>query len=239
MKKIAILSDLHSNKQALEAILINIDQNPVDEIICLGDVLALGPNPKECLDLIIENNIKLILGNHELYYLNGTNIDDEMSKEEKEHQEWIANQLGEEYKEKLKKEKLVYEIKYGNIKLTFLHFFIKNKKDPYPFYDLDLLRGDEINSVIESIDAEFIFYGHEHSGKDIYINNQKCINVKSSGCVRSNITSYLLLEIDSNSVNIVRKSVLFDRKTFENSIKENPYPDREIISEIFFGYKIQ
>ena len=41
----------------------------------MEDVIELGPNSKECLDLIINNHIKLILGNHELYYLNGTEIE--------------------------------------------------------------------------------------------------------------------------------------------------------------------
>jgi Predicted phosphoesterase len=240
MKKIAILSDLHSNKEALEAILINISQYEVDEIICLGDVLGLGPNPKECLDLIFEYNIKLLLGTHELYYLRGIDIEQEMCEEEKEHQRWIASQLPENYKEKLKDNKLIYELKHKGTKLAFLHFFFDDSNiEKNPFYDIDLLRCPEINDEIEKIDADFIFYGHEHSGKDIFINNKKCLNVKSSGCTRSNITSYLLVEIEEdNIVNITRKNVLFDRNTFLNNIKETNYPDKDVIAEIYFGINV-
>ena len=67
--KIAIFSDIHGNLQALESIITDIKKNNYDEVICLGDVIAMGPNPKECLDLIICNNYKMLLGNHELYYL--------------------------------------------------------------------------------------------------------------------------------------------------------------------------
>ena len=67
MFRIAIFSDVHGNKEALEAILTSIEKIDFDEVICLGDVIGLGPNPKECLDLIRENHIKLVLGNHERY----------------------------------------------------------------------------------------------------------------------------------------------------------------------------
>ena len=74
--KIAVFSDIHGNLPALRSILCDIKKENVDRIICLGDVIGLGSNPKECLDLIIDNNIEMMLGNHECYYLNGTIIDD-------------------------------------------------------------------------------------------------------------------------------------------------------------------
>ena len=67
--RIAVFSDIHGNLEALKEILKDIEKENIDDIICLGDVIGLGPNSSECLDLIIKNNIKLVLGNHELYYL--------------------------------------------------------------------------------------------------------------------------------------------------------------------------
>ena len=46
-----------------------MENEKINEIICLGDTIGIGPNPKECMDLIINNDIKMVLGNHELYYL--------------------------------------------------------------------------------------------------------------------------------------------------------------------------
>ena len=70
MKKIAIFSDIHGNLQALKTILEDIDRDSFDEVICLGDVVGIGPNPKECLELIIDSNIKMVKGNHEIYINN-------------------------------------------------------------------------------------------------------------------------------------------------------------------------
>ncbi|MBR3661555.1 MAG: metallophosphoesterase family protein [Bacilli bacterium] len=58
--RIAIFSDIHGNKEALTAIIEDIKKENIDEVICLGDTIGIGPNPKECLDLIINNNIKMV-----------------------------------------------------------------------------------------------------------------------------------------------------------------------------------
>lgn len=67
MKKIAIISDIHGNLQALEAIIKDIRSKNINEVICLGDTIAIGPNSKECIEMILEENMKIILGNHEEY----------------------------------------------------------------------------------------------------------------------------------------------------------------------------
>jgi diadenosine tetraphosphatase ApaH/serine/threonine PP2A family protein phosphatase len=60
----AILSDIHSNLEALQAVLADIAALKVEEIYCLGDVVGYGPNPRECIDLAM--NFKLtLLGNHD------------------------------------------------------------------------------------------------------------------------------------------------------------------------------
>ena len=57
--KLAVFTDIHGNLEALKAIINDIKSKNVDEIICLGDTIGLGSESKECLDLIIENNIKI------------------------------------------------------------------------------------------------------------------------------------------------------------------------------------
>lgn len=55
---IALISDIHDDLEALEAILEGIKTKDIDEIIYLGDTIDIGINSKECVDLLIENNIK-------------------------------------------------------------------------------------------------------------------------------------------------------------------------------------
>ena len=61
---LAILSDIHANLAALEAVLADIQRQGVERIVCLGDVVGYGPQPKECIDLAFGFEWT-ILGNHE------------------------------------------------------------------------------------------------------------------------------------------------------------------------------
>jgi diadenosine tetraphosphatase ApaH/serine/threonine PP2A family protein phosphatase len=61
----AIISDIHSNIEALTVVLDDIKKRGIKTIYCLGDVIGYGPNPKECLDLVIDRTRNCILGNHD------------------------------------------------------------------------------------------------------------------------------------------------------------------------------
>jgi diadenosine tetraphosphatase ApaH/serine/threonine PP2A family protein phosphatase len=63
--KRALISDVHSNLEALRAVLEDIRLQGIQEIYCLGDVIGYGPNPRECLDLVREKCRVCILGNHD------------------------------------------------------------------------------------------------------------------------------------------------------------------------------
>ena len=62
--KRALISDIHSNLEALEAVLADIRSQGINEIYCLGDIIGYGPNPRECIDLVMQCDMCL-LGNHD------------------------------------------------------------------------------------------------------------------------------------------------------------------------------
>jgi predicted phosphodiesterase len=61
----AIISDIHANLEALQAVLKEIDRREIKEIYCLGDVIGYGASPRECLDLVIERCKVCVCGNHD------------------------------------------------------------------------------------------------------------------------------------------------------------------------------
>jgi len=63
--RFAVISDIHSNLEALNEVLKDIRKRDIDEIICLGDIVGYGPNPNECVDLIREVCSICIKGNHD------------------------------------------------------------------------------------------------------------------------------------------------------------------------------
>lgn len=73
--KLAIISDIHGNMEALGEVLIDIDKHHADAMICLGDMVGYGPEPEEVIQTIIERDIPTIMGNHELSIIDTTYLD--------------------------------------------------------------------------------------------------------------------------------------------------------------------
>jgi diadenosine tetraphosphatase ApaH/serine/threonine PP2A family protein phosphatase len=65
MKRTAILSDVHSNLEALQAVLEDVEEQGCDEIVCLGDLIGYGPNPRQVLRIALERFAFTLMGNHE------------------------------------------------------------------------------------------------------------------------------------------------------------------------------
>jgi len=61
----ALISDIHGNLEALEVVLDDIKAQGISEIFCLGDIIGYGPNPRECIDRVMENCRVTLLGNHD------------------------------------------------------------------------------------------------------------------------------------------------------------------------------
>lgn len=63
--RIAVLADIHSNLEALEAVLHVLERARIDRYVCVGDVVGYGANPKECVDIIRDTCDVVIAGNHD------------------------------------------------------------------------------------------------------------------------------------------------------------------------------
>lgn len=232
VKKIAIFSDIHGNYEALKSILNDIENDNFDEVICLGDLTGIGPSSKECLDLIRKKNIKLLLGNHELYQLKGTNIDNQDHL--KEHETWIKKSYTAADISYLENCKLTYEFLHKGKIYTFSHFFIENETKDYPFYNFDILKNID---KIKNLSYENLFIGHEHKPFEIKIKDRLFTCLGSSGCTTSNITFYTIIELNDDTETIRRKIITYDREQFEKTFKEKSYPLKSEVGEIFFGIK--
>lgn len=87
MNKIAIISDIHGNIPALNAVLDDIKKREVEKIICLGDLVGKGPNPAEAVDIIRSECCEVLMGNWDMMISSENNY--EMVK-------WARERLGKE-----------------------------------------------------------------------------------------------------------------------------------------------
>jgi diadenosine tetraphosphatase ApaH/serine/threonine PP2A family protein phosphatase len=74
--RVAVISDIHANLHALEAVLEGIERETPDEIWCLGDLVGYGPQPNECCDWAAGHTAVCLAGNHDLGVLGTLDIDD-------------------------------------------------------------------------------------------------------------------------------------------------------------------
>jgi predicted phosphodiesterase len=65
--KYAIISDIHANLEGFQTVLADIQEQKCTHVVCLGDVVGYGANPKECLDIVRGMNIPVVKGNHDEY----------------------------------------------------------------------------------------------------------------------------------------------------------------------------
>ena len=88
-----ILSDIHSNLEAFNAVLADAERRGgFDEVWCLGDTVGYGPDPGECIDLLIEHNYVSVVGNHDLAAA-GTISTDDFNTHARIAADWTAARL--------------------------------------------------------------------------------------------------------------------------------------------------
>jgi predicted phosphodiesterase len=74
--RVAVISDIHANLQAFEAVLAEIDRDEPDEVWCLGDLVGYGPRPNRCCALTRERTELCLVGNHDLAVLGRLDLDE-------------------------------------------------------------------------------------------------------------------------------------------------------------------
>lgn len=233
--KIAVFSDIHGNLEALDVILKDIDKGNYDEVICLGDIISIGPSSLECLDRIINSNIKVILGNHDLYFIKGVDKFD-IEEEKVEHYKYIHSTIPKEYIDKIKKYPLYYYLEENGYSFKFCHFFIKNIKNIYPYYGIGTIKRMKVKELLNLVDTDYVIYGHDHDASHFVFGKKHLVDIGSSGCVKDDNTFYTVITID-DEVKIETKKIKFDRKKFEDKIRKANYPMLEHYAEGFYGIK--
>jgi predicted phosphodiesterase len=92
--RVAVISDIHSNLPALQAVLAEVDGEGPDQIWCLGDIVGYGPHPNECVNLARERAALSLCGNHDLAVLGAIDVS-EFTGDAEAAARWTRGVLGE------------------------------------------------------------------------------------------------------------------------------------------------
>lgn len=147
--RIGIISDIHSNLEALERVLQEL-KGKVDEIICLGDIVGYGPNPRECCDIVRSNRIYSICGNHDSACYDD-NLIEYFNPFAREAILWTRAQLTQDYIDYLKR--LPFEeVLYG---FRIVH---GAPREPFEY----ITTAYDARSAFMSFEEDICFIGHSH-----------------------------------------------------------------------------
>lgn len=130
-----IVSDVHGNLEALEAVLADARrQGPVDEVWCLGDVVGYGPDPGACVDLLASLGAVAVAGNHDLAAVGVIGLED-FNPYAAEAARWAAEQLSEAQKAYLRGlprmlERAPFTLVHGSLRDPVWDYFEPSSMSP-------------------------------------------------------------------------------------------------------------
>jgi diadenosine tetraphosphatase ApaH/serine/threonine PP2A family protein phosphatase len=148
---VAVISDVHANLHALEAVLADIDRERVDAVWSLGDVVGYGPQPSRCCELVAAHADVSLCGNHDLGALLAIDLDD-FSPDAAAAARWTSSELSEDDREYLKS----LEPHAETPRATLVH---GSPRDPVWEY---VLTPDAVLAAIEEAARPLLLVGHSH-----------------------------------------------------------------------------
>jgi len=148
----AIISDIHANLEALQAVLEDIEKREIKDYICLGDIAGYGAEPNECIDIVRGLNCPCILGNHDAGAIGTTDIG-RFNSAARTAVEYHKEILTDENREYLSKLKLVDRIET----FTIVH---ANLEDP-PEWGY-IFNSGEAEHYFQYQKDKVCFFGHTH-----------------------------------------------------------------------------
>src|SRR6516225_9940361 len=149
--RVAVVSDIHSNLHALEAVLAAIDAEAPDELWCLGDLVGYGPRPNECCAAIAERADVCLAGNHDLA-VQGTLDLEEFGGEATVAARWTREVLAPEAQALL--DRLEPQGSAHGVAL-----YHGSARDPVWEY---VLNDEAALATLELADAPLVLVGHSH-----------------------------------------------------------------------------
>lgn len=184
MEKIAIISDIHGNLEALNAVLKDIKDRGITRIFCIGDIIHKGVHSSECLKLVKENCEIVLQGNCDDYFTKEHDLDKIENETEKARIMWNMRMLSEEDKKYLQSLPLTHEFYLSGSLVRIFHATPSNPYDKVDmFADLNIKRNifNPTDKTLSNEVADVAIYGHMHTQSVIKLYNKTLINTGSIG----------------------------------------------------------
>ncbi|MFO0751309.1 MAG: metallophosphoesterase family protein [Myxococcota bacterium] len=167
---LAIISDIHANIEALTTVYRWLDQNKVDEVLCLGDVVGYGPDPNPVCELIRQRCKVCLLGNHDAAVI-GAMATDYYQPPAKEAIYWTRTQLTED------NFRWLYALPFTHTRDDAAYFHSAPFKPSGWYYVVRSQDAQHHNTSLYGRLKRWNFVGHSHLTLAYAINGKKTKDV--------------------------------------------------------------
>ena len=229
--KYALISDVHANLEALNAVLEEIESMNIDKIFCLGDAIGYGANPEECARIIQEKCDICLMGNHEAAVVGNLDIS-YFTQYAKDAALWTRNNVSEDILNWASNLPLVSVIH----NFTLIHGSLYQ---PEMFNYVQTIADAEYN--FDVLETDILFLGHSHQplaffntepmtytlGPEIELDNSDkvIVNIGSVGQPRDEnpLSCFAIYDSEENLVELFR--VEYDFETTAKKILAAGLPE--------------
>ena len=224
--KIAIITDIHSNIFALEAVLKDIENKGIENMYCLGDLVGYGPFPNEVINLIKEKNIPTVQGNYdqsvgeELFACGCDYKDDKVMELGAKSLYWSQENTTDENKKWIRElpEKIEFELE--GQKILLVHGSPR-KNNEYLYEN-----SKELEEIADIINANIMIFGHTHKPFYKQVKGIHMINAGSAGKPKHGNpnATYMIIDVNIDDIKTKMVEVEYDYEKMAKAIEDSEIP---------------
>lgn len=240
MTKLAILSDLHGNLPALEAVTADLKQFDVDHVIVPGDVISFGPFSRQVARIVIENRWSVIRGNNEFFLIDYKTLrapDEWNDAVQYAPTAWLDTQFDPNLR-------TIIGSWPDSLNLRFqdappIQVFHGTPQSPWePMYWT--MKDEEIEKSLWNTEANHVICGHTHLPMDRQVGRWRILNPGSFGVPLDGIfsASYMILDGNEHGWTPTFRRVPFDYNRIFDEFERSGYnaqsgPIGRLVVEIY------
>ncbi len=211
MIRLALLSDIHSNLPAFEAVLDDLKDIAPDKIVVAGDVVNWGPFSAQVVERLLDENCVVIRGNNELYLTDWQNERMPSTWSHFTVPPFTIAQLGPGLMNVIATWPDTLSLRFPGA--TAIRVTHGSPRSPFELI-YPKASDDEIATVLEGVEETTVFTAHTHLAMDRQVERWHVLNAGSVGNPNNGIlqASYMILEGDSNGWRAVLRKTPFDKE---------------------------
>ena len=236
--KVAVISDIHANLIALQEVLKDMADEGCERVICLGDIVLAGPQPKETIEFFKQQDWLVVQGNTDKLIVDfGSDVLQMLEERFPVMAKSIVDDIAQ-----LSDEDIAYlnglppqvMLEVGGLNLHLVHGSPRaNNEDIMPGMPIET-----IEEIISGTTADLILCGHTHTPCGYQTNSkQTVVNVGSVGrpMTPTPLACYAVLDIEDGRFSIKHKFVDYDREFAALLVRERQFEGADKLAELILN----